>query len=428
MPRSAGLAAYLALSRRAAPLAERALRRRVERGREDPERLQERHGVASQPRPPGRLIWFHAASVGEALSIQELIRRLLDEDEALSFLLTTGTVTSAKMLSTRLPPEVSHQYIPLDVQHYVERFLDHWRPDLAVWTESELWPALMVETHRRGIPMALINARMSERSYSRWRFARRFAASLLGRFEGILVQDEASFERLLRLGAPRDRLTLSGTLKEGAPVLPSDEAERSRLFAALGGRPVWLAASTHEGEEEIAVAAQRTLRRVAPRSLLMIAPRHPERGDRLAADLERQGWRFARRSLGQDPDAEIDIYLADTLGEMGLWYRLAPVSFVGGSLVDVGGHNPFEPATLGSAILHGPYVENFADIFARLDGAGAARQVTDAESLAEAVADLVAPHKAAEMARAAWEVCSSGAEVTDRAVELVMGILDRAPG
>ena len=424
-PASALLALYLALSRRAGGVARRLLARRAGQGKEDAARLGERMGVPGLPRPEGRLAWFHAASVGEAVSLLELLRRIGAERPDLNCLVTTGTVTSARMMAVRLPETCLHQYAPLDVAPWAERFLDHWRPDLAVWTESDLWPAMLVAVHRRGAPMALINARISTRSFRRWRWAGGMARSLLARFDRILAQDDLAAEHFLRLGAAPARVEVTGSLKEGAAPLGHDEAERVRLSKTLAGRPVWLAASTHPGEEEVALAAHAAARRALPMLALILAPRHPERGDALAEMLRARGLCTAQRSKGEPLTADTDVYLADTLGEMGLWYRIAPVSFVGGSLAEVGGHNPFEPALLGSAILHGPHVRNFADGYARLGAARAVVEVRDAASLGAALVTTLAPDRAAAMAAAAWDAMSDGAEVTDRVLEALGALLDR---
>ncbi len=416
---------YLALTARGAGHGRRVLRRRLAQGREDPDRIGEREGIPSLPRPDGRLIWFHAASVGESLSLLEVIRRLGEHDKALNFLITTGTVSSAGILAARLPDRCQHQFVPLDIRPFVQRFLDHWRPDLAVWTESEFWPCLILATQSRGTPLVLVNARMSERSARRWRWLPGAARRILAAFRAVQAQDDVTAAALRRLGVAPDRLAVTGTLKEGMPPLPCNEVERVRLSRKIGDRPVWAAASTHPGEEVVVAEAQAKASQSVLRLMVILAPRHPERGDEIAASLRARGFNVAQRSAGQDPQPETAIYLADTLGELGLWYRLAPVSFVGGSLVDRGGHNPFEPAALGSAIIHGPHVRNFADIYARLDAAGAARQVRDVATLITAVTDLSRPDRRAPMAYAAWELSSSGADVTDKALAL---ILDHLPG
>jgi 3-deoxy-D-manno-octulosonic-acid transferase len=425
MPFSPALSLYRAWSGRGATsFAERKLRDRLAMGKEDATRLDERRGIASAARPEGELVWFHAASVGESLALLELIRKLLDDRPDAVVLVTTGTVTSAEVMKERLPQGAVHQYIPLDAKAFVTRFLDHWRPDLAIWTESELWPTLICETHARGVPMVIVNARMSKASHDRWRFLRRMARSLLLRFEMALVQDDLTEIYLRRLGMPPERMEVTGTLKEGAAALPVNEAELSAIRTEFAGRPVWLAASTHEGEEKFALEAHRLARRTNPRLLLVLVPRHAERGDDIAKLLQTEEWAFNRRSAGEEPEPESHVYLADTMGELGLWYRLAPISFVGGSWEPIGGHNPFEPAALGSAILHGPYVTNFVDIYQRLTEARAARLVTSPASLAESVDELLSPDRAAQMAHAAWEVVSAGSDVTERALEVIMDQLD----
>jgi 3-deoxy-D-manno-octulosonic-acid transferase len=423
--RSLVLGGYLAWSERAEGWGRRKLAQRLTLGKEDGARLGERRGEPSAERPEGPLIWFHGASVGEVVSLLELIRRMGDERPDLSFLLTSGTVTSAEILAGRLPPQTVHQYVPLDIRPWMRRFLDHWRPDLVVLAEGEIWPALLHESAVRGVPVAMINARMTEGAHRRWRrFARGAARALMTRIGHVQAQDRATADRLLDLGLPPARLEVTGTLKEGSKALPHDEGERVALAGALGARPCWLAASTHEGEEAGAAEAHAQARRAWPSLLLIVAPRHPERAGQIAEGLRLDGWRVARRSAGERIAPETDIYLADTMGEMGLWYRLCAVSFVGGSLVPVGGHNPFEPAALGSAILHGPNVANFADIYARLGAAGAALQVDDWDALGRTLARTLEPDVAARLAHAAWGVASEGGEVTDAAMDLLFAMLD----
>jgi 3-deoxy-D-manno-octulosonic-acid transferase len=251
--------------------------------------------------------------------------------------------------------------------------------------------------------------------------------AVLGRFDRILAQDAQAGDHLRALGADSARLTITGSLKEGAAPLPDDEAERARITRGLAGRPVWLAASTHPGEEEVALGAHKAARRAVPMLSLILVPRHPNRGDEVADLVRERGFQLARRTAGEPPGADTEVYLADTLGEMGIWYRIAPVSFVGGSLVPVGGHNPFEPALLGSAILHGPFVTNFADPYRRLRLAGASLEVRSEAELADALVSTLAPDQAAAMAAAAWEACSEGAEVTDAVLDAIDALLDPAP-
>ena len=368
-----------------APILPFYLRRRAAKGKEIAERLAERqgHGAAS---PAGRLIWCHAASNGETLSLLPLIEALARQDQALSFLVTTGTVTSARLLEQRLAPElaarVQHRFLPLDVPRWVARFLDGWRPDLAVIVESELWPNMLAAATKRGVPMALINARMSARSARGWAWAPGFARGLLGRFELILAQTEADAARFAAL-AGRD-VPCWGNLKYAAPPLPADPVELARLGTAWAGRPVWLAASTHPGEDEIILAAHRLLVARHAGLLTVIVPRHPPRGPDIAALAA--GLPVARRSAGQEAGPGVAVYVADTLGELGLFYRLARVALIGGSLVPHGGQNPLEAARLGCPILIGPHHFNFSEIIARLRKADALVETPDGPDAAAGLA------------------------------------------
>lgn len=398
------------------------LRRRLWRGKEDATRIGERLGHAGMARPQGQLVWFHAASVGESLSILPLIGQLRFKRPDVAVLITTGTRSSADLLSVRLPVGVLHQFVPIDSAGAVARFLDHWHPDLAVWTESELWPRLIVATQVRGIPMLLINARMSAASARRWRWVPGMIAGLLGRFDQVLTQDQATADLFRHLGLPADRVTTAGTLKVGSADLPFDPDALAALRRVIGNRPIWLAASTHPGEEAIVAAAHARLLNEHPDLLLVLAPRHPDRAQEVAAILRAAGLTLTRRSEGGAPVAQA--YLADTLGEMGLWYRLSPIAFVGGSLVPVGGHNPYEPAAQNAAILTGPHVTNFADIFARLLAGGGAQGVVDAETLADAVRALSVPTVRQVQAGAARAIAAGGDDATNAARR---AILDRLP-
>ncbi|MEM9792230.1 MAG: 3-deoxy-D-manno-octulosonic acid transferase [Pseudomonadota bacterium] len=419
MGQSLLLAAYLGLSRFTNGFARRRLTARIALGKEDADRLNERLGSPEVARPAGRLIWFHAASVGESVALLSVIEALAEEDPEVRILVTTGTVTSADVMADRLPTGAIHQYVPVDTAIAVRGFLDHWKPNLAVWTESDLWPRLVVDTHRRGIPMMLINARISRKSARRLRWAGAYAASLFNRFEAILAQDDAGADRIYTLGASPGRIEVSGSLKDTAQPLPYDPDVLKKTMAQLKGRSVWLAASTHDGEEVLVAEAHREARRRYPGLMLIIAPRHPDRGPEVARRLRADGWRVSVRSLGESADRNCEVYLADTLGEMGLWYRVAAVSFIGGSLVDVGGHNPFEPALLGSAILHGPHVHNFETSYARFRRAGAAVLVPSADMLGAKLIEALPPDRAAALANAAWAASSEGADVTRH----VLGVL-----
>ncbi len=403
------------------------LRRRARRGKEDAARLAERYGQGAD-RPPGRLLWLHAASVGETMSVLPLMEALAARDPALRFLVTTGTVTSATLLAQRLPAglgaRVAHRFVPLDVPRWVARFLDGWRPDTAVFVESELWPNLIAGTAARGIPMALVNARMSARAAGRWRRTPGFARRVLSAFTLVLAQTEADAARLRALGAAG--ATSPGNLKFAAPPLPADSAELARLQALVGDRPAWVAASTHPGEEALVIAAHRRLVAAHPRLLTIIVPRHPDRGAEVAALGE--GIALARRGAGQDPDGATQLLVADTLGELGLWYRLAQVAFVGGSLVAHGGQNPLEPARLGCPVLVGPHTWNFAEILDRLAAAGGLARIDPgpdpAAALAEAVAAMLTnPGGRLAQASAAASIAADQAGLPDRIAAALLPLL-----
>ncbi len=364
------LIAYRLLTRALEPFAPRLLDARARRGKEDPVRVDERMGFTRAERPAGDLIWMHGASVGETLSLLPLIERFGKMRPDLTVLVTSGTVTSAQILSERLPAGVIHQYAPVDGPGVVARFLDHWRPSVAILVESELWPNLLLEADRRGVKLALVSARITERTVNGWARFPASARRVMAAFDLVLPQDQASAGKLETLGARIDGLI---NLKLAGEPLPYDAAAFSRLSAAIGDRPVIVAASTHEGEE---IAIVRALDRLGERACLIVLPRHPERGAQIAAALGQDGYRFAMRSRGETIGGDTDIYLADTLNEMGLFLRLADVVVMGGSfapslgLSAVGGHNPLEPARLGRAMITGPDASNWAAVTSALVEAG----------------------------------------------------------
>ncbi len=378
------LGAYRAATALASPFGGFWLRARLARGKEDPERLDERFGAASRPRPKGPLIWVHGASVGEAFSLDPVLQRIAAAGHAC--LVTTGTVTSARMIASRLPPRAMHQFAPLDLPGPMRRFFAHWRPDLGLIAESEIWPNMIVEAARARVPLGLINARMSQRSFSRWRRAPRFMGALLQRFEFCLAQTPDDAERWRELGA--DNVEVSGNLKYDVAAPPYDREEFAVLSGALTGRKIWIAASTHAGEERIAAEAHRAISTAWPEALTIIAPRHASRGAAIRDELTARGFKVGLRSEGDQLGAASSIYVADTMGELGLFYRLAGVVFVGKSLSGEGGQNPIEPAKLGCALLHGPNVANFRDVYEMLDASGGALRVDDGAALAAQLAVL----------------------------------------
>jgi 3-deoxy-D-manno-octulosonic-acid transferase len=372
------LAVYRLLTTVASPFAPALISHRLKHGKEDPERVRERYGESKIARPAGPLIWIHCASVGEMLAVIPLIERIRDKE--FNVLCTSGTVTSASLAEVRLPPGTIHQFVTLDAARFTRRFFDHWRPDLALFVESDLWPNLILTTARRGTPLILVNARLSENSFKRWRRIPGAISALLRCFDLCLAQSAAHAGRYRDLGAPR--VTTTGNLKLDVPEPPADPDKLAALKEAVAGRTIIVGASTHAGEETMLIEAHRRLRGSFPRLLTIIAPRHPDRGPGIieiahAADLEAK-----QRSRGDLPAADTDVYVADTLGELGLIYRLAPIVFVGGSLASHGGQNPIEPIKLGAAILHGPHIWNFAEIYAALDKAHGAEQVADVGKLA----------------------------------------------
>jgi 3-deoxy-D-manno-octulosonic-acid transferase len=408
------LAAYRALTTLVRPAAGLILRLRARRGKEDLTRRGERLGEASLIRPDGTLIWVHAASIGEANAVLPLMARLIDDVGNLHVLLTTGTVTSARFVTSRLPPRAIHQYVPLDSAPLVRRFLDHWKPALAVFTEQEIWPNLVFETSARNIPLALVNARMSQASFGRWQRRAHIARELFSRFDVVLAQNESLADNFAMLGA-RPSIAV-GNLKIDAPAPPVDSARFHELANALADRPRILAASTHDGEEAAAAAAHRILARRFPGLLTMIAPRHPERGTAIAETLRANGFRVAQRSRAQLADPKTDIYIADTIGELGTLYASSPIAFIGGSISPRGGQNPIEAIRHGSVVLTGPHWTNFEDAYSALLGAHGAIEVSSAEDIAENVRALLEePARLTQMreqARVALQALSGALERT----------------
>ena len=423
---SAALAFYWAATSLAEPLAPTLLRGRMKRGKEDPERLPERLGRASRPRPAGPLAWLHGASVGEALSLLPLIERLRRGRPDLNLLVTSGTTTSAELLARRLPEGVVHQYAPVDAPGAARRFLDAWRPELAVFVESELWPNLLTQARARGVRLAAVSARMSAQSARNWRRMPGAARLLFQGFDLVLPQDDQAAARLAALGA-RDGGRLN--LKLAGDPLPVDLAMLEAVRRELGERPVLLAASTHPGEEEIALEAFQGITSDREGSArLVVVPRHPVRGAGIAARARQMGFSTWLRSEAEGLGAgspEAEVWVADALGELGLWFRLAASALVGGSLAeDIGGHNPLEPARLDCPVIAGPHTEGWAAVYQTLDGAGAIARVAGAETLDQAWrADIEQPRAARLRAERARRVVEAGGQELDCAVERLLELL-----
>lgn len=374
------------------PLAPLLLKYRAGKGKEDPARRNERLGKPSRPRPQGRLVWVHAASVGETNVALPVIERMMKDDPALNVMLTSGTMTSAALAARRLPERAFHQFIPLDAPEYVAGFLDHWRPDFGIFTESEIWPNLILGASERKIPLALINARMSPRSMKRWRRSANLGRQLFARFDVALAQNDKVARVLRFLGTPR--VITSGNLKIDAPPPPVDHAALDRLRGAIGSRPVWLASSTHKGEDGIIGQAHVALRKALPDLLTIIVPRHPDRATGIAQELEALGLKCELRSAAPVPSPECAVYIADTIGELGTFYALSPVAFIGGSLIAHGGQNPIEAVRHGAAVLTGPHTHNFVEAYAALTKADGAAVVSNADDLAAAALRLLSDEAA----------------------------------
>lgn len=403
-----GLTAYRCASYAFAPVAPMLLRQRMLRGKEDPARMAERIGRTNLARPDGTLLWIYGASVGESLAALPLIETLRAEGRGI--LVTSGTVTAARLLAERLPDGVLHQFAPIDTPSAVARFLDHWRPAVGLFVDSEIWPNMVLGAHARGVRLGLINGRMSARSFDGWSRARRSAAALLSRYDLCLAIDTETAARLTALGAKDVEVT--GSLKADAPPLPADPELLAALRTAIGNRPVLLAAQTHPGEEETVLPVHDALRQKFPDLLTIIVPRHPERGGEIAMLCGTR--KSVHRAEGALPANDTAIYIADTIGDLGLFYRLATFAFVGGSLVPHGGQNPLEVARLGCVVLAGPHTANFADAYRAIfdaQGTGRVRSSREIAALAERL--LSAPEDTAAMAKRA----AAGAATLGGAVE-----------
>lgn len=408
------LRAYAAAMRLAAPFLPLWLGRRVRAGKEDKNRLGERSGIASLARPNGPLVWFHAASVGETQMLRPVLARLAERRPDIHILITTGTITSAETIANDMPARAMHQFVPADTPIAAQRFADHWQPDLAIFAESELWPNLIGAVHAAKAPLALINARMSAASLERWnRRAPKSFKTLMGRFSLILAANKETADGLS--WALDKQIEASGNLKRAAPPLPADTARLEKYQAALAGRLVWCAASTHEGEEEIVAKAMLDIKAKAPDTFLILAPRHPERAEAVRELLIGQGLSVIRYSSGRMPRAANDVLLIDKIGHMGTAYRLAPVSFVGGSLIDgLSGHNPLEPARLGSAVITGPHIASFADTYMALMAFDGVKRILTSDTLSFAVWTLLTGDAArAAQSAAANAYASSTDDVLD---------------
>ncbi|MCT8160377.1 3-deoxy-D-manno-octulosonic acid transferase [Pseudoruegeria sp. SHC-113] len=422
------LSAYLGFARVSGPLWRRALEKRVTKGKLAADRVDERFGKGLPARPEGQVLWFHALSVGESLALLPLIERAGQALPEAHFLLTTTTQASADALAkVGLPPRCQHQFLPVDTLPAVRRFLDHWQPAVGVFSEMDFWPAVIVEADKRGIPLALINSRFYARSVESRGKLRGLYADVLSRFSICLVQEAESAKHFAEFGVAPEKITVTGALKGAAQPLAADADTLADLKARIGARPVWLAAATEAGEDHAMLAAHSTLRKTHPDALLIMAPRNIAVGPALAA---RAGTLFdsvGLRSAGDLPDAETAVYVADTMGEMGLWYRLAQAAFVGHSLPvreePYLGKNPFEAAALGCVILHGPEVEDFAETYAKLQAADAAIEVPMTAALPGLLSRALDPVLAEAYTKAARGVVAAEAQVLDTTWRAIAALL-----
>ncbi|PZP86259.1 MAG: 3-deoxy-D-manno-octulosonic acid transferase [Azospirillum brasilense] len=412
---------YSALGLLAPPLVRPWLNRRAKRGKEDAARMHERFGRSTTPRPAGKLVWLHAASVGETQSVLILVRRLLEADAALHILITTGTVTSAALVAQQNLPRTIHQFVPVDLPMPVKHFLNHWKPDLALWVESEFWPQLLVQAKARGTRLLLVNARMSEKSYQSWRAWPRSILQVLQCFDTIFAGTPEDAERLRALGATT--VVEAGNLKYDAATLPVDAA-LTAMLRAQAPRPFWVAASTHANEEEMVAHAHQRISQRLPDLLTLLVPRHANRGQDIAQQLRSMGLEVAQRSAGEPITAQTHIYLADTMGELGSFYDAADVVFLGGSLVPHGGHNPLEPARQHCAILSGRHMHNFVSIATQMQAQRALYAVEDTDELATEVERMLRhPEQARAMGERAYLAVQEARGASDAILQRAMALL-----
>jgi 3-deoxy-D-manno-octulosonic-acid transferase len=402
---------YLAATSVLAPFAPRLLRKRVEKGREDPIRFQEKLGVTSGWRPANTpLVWMHAVGLGEVMALRGLITAMQSIRPDLHILVTSSARASAKVFAENCPPQTQHQFLPLDANRFIQPFLNYWKPDLSIWAEQDIWPNLITKSYDRGIPIALVNARIGESSYHQRRKIRSLYRDVLSRLSLISAQDQMTADHLRALGAQAPVQT-HPSLKLIAPALAADPAKLRDLRAALKDRSVWMVGPSHFEDEQIALSAHKSVLTQRPDALLVMVPRYPERGAIVAQTARAAGLRVSLRSANSLPDLQDQVFVADSFGEMGLWYRLASAALIGGSFGDVNGHNPWEAARLGAAILHGPRWTNFRDDYAMLGAYRAASECTTPDEIARAVlSDL-----SAQAARAAACCAEHSAAISDLA-------------
>ncbi len=405
------------------PLLSRYLNRRIASGKEDPDRILERKGLTDIPRPDGKVIWVHGASVGESLSVLPVIEDLLEKSDNLFIVLTTGTMSSANMLKDRLPERTCHQYTPLDHPDWIANFLRHWQPSVVVWLESEFWPNILHGIKQQKIPLVLLNGRVSDQSFTRWKKIPFIIGPMLAMFDDCLAQSGEDSRRLTYLGA-RNAVN-HGNIKLGAPPLPADETILADFSAALGDRPRWMLSSSHDGEETLAGDIHLALADGHPELLSLIVPRHPTRGVVIAESLRARGIKTGLRSAGDKPESHMGAYVADTVGELGIYYRLCDIVVIGKSFITPGGgQNPFEATKLEKAVILGPHMSNFTEITETMLQTGAAIQVSDRAGLQREIGILLDnPERVKSRKLAAREFSQSAENVTGKTANLILKYL-----
>ena len=419
------LNAYLFLTNYISGLARVITLYRTKQGIEDPHRVKERLGIPSASRKKGTLIWFHSASVGETLLVLSLIEKISKNFPDQNILLTTQTVSSGKMVTSKLPENVVHQYLPYDLLPGVRKFLYHWQPSVGILVESEFWPVLISEADHQNIPLLVINGKMTGKSFHRWRRFPKFTQALFNKINLFLVQSPEIKSRFSELGVNPDKQVVTGQLKQESKPLSHDPKEFSNLNEYFQNRQVWVAASTHEGEEEIIAESHiRLSSNTGNNFQLILVPRYPERGREIAQLLSSYGLNSVLRSKGELPGELDTVYIADTLGELGLWYRLAKVSFIGGSLVHRGGHNPYEPALLGCPIIHGKYYENFSAEYEQLKEQGGSQMVANSKELARAIEWALDPQNSISYISNAKILGQGESYAVDKILDVIKGFIN----
>ncbi len=419
---------YYSLMGSSAPVLRSLLRRRCRKGKEDPARLSERMGQPGINRPDGNLAWIHAASVGESQSALILIETLIQKNKDINILVTTGTLTSAELMAGRLPPQAIHQYYPLDHPAWVENFINHWQPNLVLWMESEIWPNMLKTIQQKAIPAALINARLSKKSFKRWKRTGNGIHALLSAFDLCLAQTPEDAAFFKTLGG--ENVLVGDNLKYSATPLPHNESELKKLRTAIAERPVWLYASTHDGEEDIACRLHKHLTKKIPDLLTIIVPRHPARRESIRKICEKYDLQFRLRSTHPSPPQPSDqIYIADTMGELGLFYRLCPLACIGRSFSHDGGggHNPVEAAQLDCAVLHGPHIQNLAAIYAEMDNAGAALSLKNEQDFQNRLERLLTDSEGLEaLQNKATRFTQEKEKILDKTMQELNPLLDKS--